>query len=63
MATLLGMAIGGWVSGKIFDLTGSYDAAFIHGFAWNALNAAIAFYLLMRARRVGPTLTPSAVLA
>ena len=63
MATLLGMAAGGWMSGKIFDLTGSYDAAFIHGFAWNALNAAIAVYLLMRARRTGPTLSPSAAIA
>ncbi|MEZ5653079.1 MAG: MFS transporter [Burkholderiaceae bacterium] len=63
MATLLGMAIGGWASGEIFDLTGSYDAAFLHGFAWNALNAGIALFLLWRARRIGPTLAPSTVLA
>ncbi len=49
-ATMVGMALGGWASGKIFDLTGSYDAAFIHGLAWNALNLTIAFTLWRRAR-------------
>jgi predicted MFS family arabinose efflux permease len=38
MATLLGMALGGWMSGKVFDLTGSYRAAFVNGIAWNLLN-------------------------
>ncbi|MFP5406815.1 MAG: MFS transporter, partial [Gammaproteobacteria bacterium] len=37
-ATLLGMALGGWLSGAIFDLTGSYDAAFLNGIGWNLLN-------------------------
>jgi MFS family permease len=50
-ATLLGMALGGWMSGKVFDLTGSYHAAFINGIAWNLLNMAIAFTLLARVRR------------
>jgi MFS family permease len=49
MATLFGMALGGWMSGLIFDLTGSYRAAFIHGIAWNLLNVAIAAWLIMRA--------------
>jgi len=40
------MALGGWMSGKVFDLTGSYHAAFINGIAWNLLNLSIAFYLL-----------------
>ena len=31
MATLFGMALGGWMSGVIFDLTGSYRAAFLNG--------------------------------
>src|SRR5437879_3063115 len=48
MATLLGMAAGGWVSGAIFDLTGSYRAAFVNGIAWNLLNMTIAFWLLAR---------------
>jgi MFS family permease len=50
MATVFGMAFGGWVSGWIFDLTGSYRAAFLNGLGWNLLNLAIALWLL-RARR------------
>jgi len=49
MFTLFGMALGGWMSGKIFDLTGSYHAAFINGIAWNLLNIAIAVTMLRRA--------------
>ena len=52
MATLVGMALGGWMSGKVFDLTGSYHAAFINGVLWNALNLGIAVWLLWRARRL-----------
>ena len=48
MATLFGMALGGWMSGRIFDLTGSYDAAFLNGIAWNLLNLTIAYTLLRR---------------
>ncbi len=48
MATLFGMALGGWMSGAIFDLTGSYRAAFLNGLAWNLLNLSIAFWLLRR---------------
>jgi MFS family permease len=51
MATLVGMALGGWLSGLIFDLTGSYRAAFIHGIGWNLLNMTIAFWLLRRSSR------------
>ncbi|HUJ87487.1 MAG TPA: MFS transporter [Burkholderiales bacterium] len=51
MATLFGMALGGWLSGEIFDLTGSYRAAFLNGIGWNLLNLAIVFELLRRARR------------
>jgi len=51
MATLFGMALGGWMSGEIFDLTGSYRAAFMNGIGWNLLNLAIAFELLRRSRR------------
>jgi MFS family permease len=55
MATLFGMALGGWMSGLIFDLTGSYRAAFANGLAWNLVNALIAFWLLMRpGQRVAP---------
>jgi MFS family permease len=51
MATLLGMALGGWLTGAIFDLTGSYKAAFVHGIAWNLVNVSIAAFLLRRALR------------
>ena len=50
MATLVGMALGGWLSGKIFDVTGSYHAAFINGIAWNALNFGIVLWLYRRSR-------------
>jgi MFS family permease len=47
MATIVGMAIGGWMSGAIYDLTDSYRAAFLNGIGWNLLNMAIAFWLLL----------------
>ena len=50
MATVLGMALGGWMSGAIFDATGSYQAAFLNGLAWNLLNVSIASWLLLRTR-------------
>jgi predicted MFS family arabinose efflux permease len=53
MATVAGMALGGWMSGAIFDLTGSYRAAFLNGIAWNLLNMAIAFWLLPAASARG----------
>lgn len=53
MATLLGMALGGWMSGAVFDLTGSYRAAFLNGIAWNLLNLAIVGFLLWRASALG----------
>ena len=51
MATVVGMAFGGWMSGFIFDLTGSYRVAFAHGIAWNLLNVSIALWLLLRSSR------------
>jgi MFS family permease len=47
-ATVLGMALGGWLSGEIYDVTGSYTWAFLHGIAWNLLNMSIAFWLVFR---------------
>jgi MFS family permease len=47
-ATLFGMALGGWMSGAIFDHTGSYRAAFINGLMWNLVNVSIATWLLRR---------------
>jgi len=51
MASLFGMALGGWMSGYIFDLTGSYRAAFFNGLAWNAVNGSIVLWLLFRRHR------------
>jgi MFS family permease len=50
MATLGGMALGGWISGFIFDLSGSYRIAFLNGLAWNLLNGSIVLWLLLRGR-------------
>jgi len=50
MATIFGMAAGGWMSGAIFDLTSSYRAAFVNGILWNLLNLSIALWLLRQPR-------------
>ena len=54
-ATVFGMALGGWLSGEIYDMTGSYAWAFLHGIGWNLLNMAIAVWLLLRKRMIGGT--------
>jgi MFS family permease len=54
LATIAGMAVGGWMSGWIYDLTGSYAAAFLNGIAWNLLNMLIAFMLLWKSRAARP---------
>ena len=54
LATLGGMALGGWMSGLIFDLTGSYQAAFVNGLGWNLINVSIVTWLLFR-REASPT--------
>ena len=64
-ASLMGMALGGWMSGMIFDLTGSYQAAFVNGVLWNLLNMAIALWLLRRSAlpcRPGPSQIVSGLL-
>lgn len=59
MATILGMALGGWMTGWIYDVSGSYQLAFINGILWNGLNIAIMLWLLSRSR----PRTPKTVLA
>jgi len=49
-ATIVGMALGGWLSGAIFDWTGSYSVAFVHGLGWNLVNLAVVVFLMSRAR-------------
>ena len=53
MMTIIGMALGGWMSGWIYQVTGSYQAAFINGIAWNGLNLGIIVWILTRNRRAG----------
>ncbi|POF31728.1 MFS transporter [Roseibium marinum] len=50
MATILGMALGGWLSGWIYDLTGSYEMAFLNGIAWNFVTIAIMVFILISGR-------------
>ena len=54
-STLVGMALGGWMGGVLFDATGSYRAAFLNGIAWNIMTVLIAWWLLMRqSKRAAP---------
>ena len=62
MFTMFGMALGGWMSGKVFDMTGSYHAAFVNGILWNLLNLSIVLVLMQRTRRREPP-APSGPLA
>jgi MFS family permease len=50
MATIVGMALGGWMSGWIYDVTGTYRLAFLNGIAWNLLNMAIIATIFLRSR-------------
>lgn len=50
-ATIVGMALGGWMSGWIYDLTASYQAAFLNGIAWNMLNIAVIVLILLKSGR------------
>ena len=55
MASLLGMALGGWIPGYLFDLTGSYDIAFVNGLIWNALPLLFIGWLIIRIGNVSPS--------
>ena len=63
MATILGMALGGWMSGWIYDVSGSYQLAFVNGIVWNGFNIALMIWLLLRSRPRGGQATPSAATA
>ncbi|MBY4894984.1 MFS transporter [Rhodobacteraceae bacterium N5(2021)] len=56
MSTIVGMAVGGWLSGVIYDVTGSYQWAFLNGIAFNALNVAVMIYILTRSRPRAPAM-------
>ena len=52
MASLVGMAVGGWAPGYLFDLTGGYDAAFVNGLLWNTLPLIIVGWIIISIRRM-----------
>ena len=60
MMTILGMALGGWLSGWIYDLTGSYQWAFVNGIVWNGMNIGIMILILYRSQRGGMMRTAAA---
>ncbi|MBE7637731.1 MFS transporter [Sneathiella sp. P13V-1] len=60
LSTVLGMALGGWLSGLIYDLTLSYRAAFINGIAWNFLNMFIIILILFKTRQSGGAVAAAA---
>ena len=49
----LGMALGGWLAGWIFDSTGGYTPAFLLGAAFNLANLVIVLGLVIRTRTGG----------
>jgi MFS family permease len=59
VANFIGMSAGAWMAGEIFDLTGSYRAAFLDGVLWNAVNIAIVAWLLVRVLRRTDTIAPA----
>ena len=59
MATILGMALGGWLSGVTYDLSGSYTLAFVNGIIWNSANIAIITWLISRSRANLSVATPA----
>lgn len=59
MMTIMGMALGGWLSGWIYDMTGSYQWAFINGIVWNGLNIAIMIVILTRGNRATGAMQPA----
>ena len=48
MATVLGMACGGYTSGLIFDMFASYRMAFLNGLMWNLVNLVVIAWLVAR---------------
>ena len=49
-----GMAVGGWLAGYLYDMHGYYAPAFATGVAFNIVNLAMLFMLVVRQRMVAP---------
>jgi len=60
MMTILGLALGGWMTGWIYDMTGSYRTAFLNGIAWNTIPIVVMLMLVMRTRSKSPQAVSSA---
>ena len=60
-ATIVGMAFGGWFSGWLFDLSGSYAMAVWNGVGWNLMNIAIVLLILVRIGPKASDARPSAI--
>ena len=52
--TIIGMALGGWIAGALYDLTGSYTLSFVIAILFNVMNLGIALLLLKRAQALSP---------
>ena len=55
----LGMGLGGWLGGAVFDLTGSYFYAFLIGFGFNVMNFVVIGFLYLRQTRLGLSPLPA----
>jgi MFS family permease len=51
VSTIGGMALGGWMAGILYDITGSYTVSFINAIAFNAMNFGIAVFIQMKSNR------------
>jgi MFS family permease len=60
VANFVGMSLGAWMAGEIFDLTGSYRPAFLNGVLWNLVNIAIVGWFLLRVVRQTAKIAPAA---
>ena len=59
VANFIGMSVGAWMAGEIFDITGSYRDAFLNGALWNMVNIAIVAWLLVRVLRRTAGIAPA----
>ena len=58
MFASFGMALGGWLGGYVFDVTGSYSNAFLAGFGFNVMNLALIASIYFRRNRMNVSPLP-----